>query len=92
MRRRLVAVSDIPELVELVDDGVTGAVFRTEDAASLAAALKRLAAMPDDERAAMRGRARQVYASTFTRAAMTERYNKVYADVVRTRTPFRIPA
>jgi len=82
----LVAVSDIPELAELVDDGMTGRLFDVDDPVSLARVLTRIASMSDADAAAMRGRARQVYGATFTEAAMVDRYDRVYQGLLRVRS------
>jgi glycosyltransferase involved in cell wall biosynthesis len=86
----LVAVSDSPELAELVDDGVTGCLFHVDDAASLARVLSKFAAMPAPAASAMRGRARQVYSATFTEGAMVARYGGVY-ERVRAGVAERVP-
>jgi glycosyltransferase involved in cell wall biosynthesis len=78
----LVAVSDIPELVELVDDGVTGSIFHLDDPESLARVLARFVSMPASETSAMRGRARQVYRATFTESAMLARWGQVLNSVM----------
>jgi glycosyltransferase involved in cell wall biosynthesis len=77
----LVAASDIPELAELVDDGMTGRLFDVEDPLSLARVLTRIAAMSEADASAMRCRARHVYSATFTEAAMVDRYDRVYRDL-----------
>jgi glycosyltransferase involved in cell wall biosynthesis len=79
----LVAVSDIPELAELVDDGMTGRLFDVDDPVSLARVLTRLASMSQADASAMRGRARQVYSAMFTEAAMVDRYDRVYRNLFR---------
>jgi glycosyltransferase involved in cell wall biosynthesis len=78
----LVAVSDIPELVELVTDGATGLVFQGDTPDSLAKALLRVSVMPFAERNAIRTRARRRFESAFTTAAMCARYDTFYKDVV----------
>jgi glycosyltransferase involved in cell wall biosynthesis len=82
----LVAVSDIPELAELVDDGMTGWLFDLDDPVSLARVLTRIASMSDADASAMRGRARQVYSATFTETAMVDRYDRVYRKLLRVRS------
>jgi glycosyltransferase involved in cell wall biosynthesis len=81
----LVAVSRIPELVELVDDGVTGMVFDANDAVALADTLAAIARTPADERAAMRRRARQVFLANFSATAMTRKYFSTYQGLGRDR-------
>jgi glycosyltransferase involved in cell wall biosynthesis len=77
----LVAVSDISELAELVDDGMTGRLFDVDDPVSLARVLARIASMSEADASAMRGRARQVYSATFTEAAMVDRYERLYRNL-----------
>jgi glycosyltransferase involved in cell wall biosynthesis len=79
----LVAVSDIPELAELVDDGRTGLRFAAGDAKALADALIRFAALSNVERRAIRTRARSIYEANFTVAQMTQSYELVYGEVLR---------
>ena len=74
----LVVVSDIPELKELVDDGVTGVTFAADDAGSLAGALARIAAMPEAEREAIRRRAGERHRTTFSTSAMVRNYLQLY--------------
>jgi glycosyltransferase involved in cell wall biosynthesis len=79
----LVAVSDIPELAELVDDGRTGLRFAAGDTRALADALIRFAALSNAERRGIRARARGVYEANFTVAQMTQSYELVYGEVLR---------
>lgn len=79
----LVATSDIPELVELVHDGMTGFHFRSDDAQALAETLARVARMSNSNRRAIRAAARSRYAAEFTLSRMVERYSQLYADVSR---------
>jgi len=70
----------LPELVELIEDGATGLLCGVDDAASLATALDRLAAMPDASRRAITNRARLVHAARFTTAGMVASYDDLYRD------------
>jgi glycosyltransferase involved in cell wall biosynthesis len=81
----LVAVSNIPELTELVDDGVTGFCFPSVDARSLANTLAEVAALPNSTRRAIRERARSRYASRFTVAAMVAGYGALYQGLATAR-------
>jgi len=76
----LVLASGIPELAELVEDGATGLQFAVDDAASLAAALDRLAALSPSARRAMTDRARFVQTSRFTTSAMSAHYADLYRE------------
>jgi glycosyltransferase involved in cell wall biosynthesis len=76
----LVAVSGIPELVELVEDGATGLQFRVDDVRSLAGVLDRLATMPDSTRRAITDRARLLQASRYTTAMMATQYADLYRE------------
>jgi glycosyltransferase involved in cell wall biosynthesis len=77
-RRVPVVASAIGGLPEQVEDGVTGYLAPPGDAAGLAEALRRLAALPESDRAAMGERARQRALSRFDveryYAAMTALY------------------
>jgi glycosyltransferase involved in cell wall biosynthesis len=77
----LVATSDIPELVELVDDGVTGFRFRSDDAQALSEMLARVACLSNSDRRAIRAAARGRYTSDFTLSRMVERYRELYTTL-----------
>jgi len=77
----LVATSDVPELVELVDNGVTGFRFRLDDAQSLADTLTRVACLSNSGRRAIRGAARDQYTANFTLTRMVERYGQLYGHL-----------
>lgn len=81
----LVAVSDVPELMELVDEG-TGFRFKTEDVAGLAGTVRRVAALPNSTRRSMRQRARSRYLDRFSMDVMASEYHGVYETLVSTRT------
>ena len=87
----LVLVSSIPELAELVADGATGLQFAADDAASLATALDRLAAMPEAARRAITGRARLTQASRFTTAVMANHYFDLYRESFEAQAPGAAP-
>jgi glycosyltransferase involved in cell wall biosynthesis len=78
----LVAVSDVPELLEHVEDGVTGLVFPADDAGALAAAITRVAALSPEQRLSMREAARARYLAHFTVSRMVERYAALYTALV----------
>jgi len=79
----LVAVSDIPELVELVADDGTGFVFADNDAESLARAIVQVAALPEAGRRRVCDAARSRYAADFTLDRMVDRYEALYKAMVR---------
>lgn len=81
----LVAVSDIPELVELVDDGM-GFRFKAGSATALADTLTTVTGLANSSRRAMRQRARAQYQSRFSVDAMAEEYATVYELLVNART------
>jgi glycosyltransferase involved in cell wall biosynthesis len=76
----LVAVSDIPELTELVVDGQTGLTFPARDAVALADTLRRMVAMPEGLRQTLRSQARAQY--THAPAAMARRYADLYTAAI----------
>ena len=76
----LVAVSDIPELTELVDDAL-GFRFPAGDAAGLAAALAAVARLPNHTRRTMRERMRSRYQARFTIEAMAHGYFDLYRSL-----------
>ena len=78
----LVAVSDIPELVELVDNGLLGFTFRSDDPQDLAGTLRTFSRLPASTRRLIRRRARARYGSRFTVAAMATGYLDVYQTLV----------
>jgi glycosyltransferase involved in cell wall biosynthesis len=77
----LVAVSDIPELVELVSPGSTGFTFRSDDAESLAALLGDVARLSNSSRRRVRETARLHYASHFALERMTDGYALLYRSL-----------
>ena len=80
----LVVVSDIPELTELVVDGHTGLTFPARDAVAFAETLRRLVAMPEVLREAMRSQAKAQHAHRHSTAAMAQKYEDLYAGALGT--------
>ena len=72
-----VAASDIPELVELVEDGRTGWLFPSEDAVALAEVLTRAACARGQARA-MAAHARARHRERFTVGHMVAGYMHEY--------------
>lgn len=81
----LVAVSDIPELVELVGDDM-GFRFRAGDAGALAETLTAIVSLPNSTRRTVRQRARAQYLSRFTVDSMASEYLAIYDAVVAERS------
>jgi L-malate glycosyltransferase len=78
----LVVVSDISELVEMVDDGLVGFTFRSDDADALAATLRNVAGLPASTRRVIRQRARARQTTRFTVGSMAEGYFDLYRVLV----------
>lgn len=76
-----VLVSAVPELVELVDDGVTGWTFEPDNAAALADAIAWTIRLDRRERHAVVTRARAAYETRFTLARMVDDYMAEYRRV-----------
>lgn len=76
-----VVASDIPALRELVRDGDTGCLFRSDDAAALASALDRALTLPAGQRAGMISKARELLHRRYTRGAMFDAHEVLYAAV-----------
>lgn len=76
-----VACSDAPPFDEIIEPGVTGAMFRSADAASLAATVSHLL---DDAglRQAMSKAAREEVMANYRIEAVTRRLEEMYLDVV----------
>lgn len=74
-----IIASRLGALAELVDDGVTGLHFRTNDAADLAAKVRWAVANPDRMRA-MGERARATYLRRYTPQANYERLIEIYTE------------
>lgn len=81
----LVAVSSIPELVELVSEG-TGFTFPGGSAAVLAEALLAVSELPNSTRRTVRQRARAQYQSRFAIDAMVREYVALYEGLCAGRT------
>jgi glycosyltransferase involved in cell wall biosynthesis len=73
----IVAVSDIPELTELVTDEL-GFRFPAGDPAALAATIATVAGLPNHTRRTIRERTRACYQARFTVEAMTREYLALY--------------
>jgi glycosyltransferase involved in cell wall biosynthesis len=82
----LVAVSDIPELTELVTDDL-GFRFPAGDASALAATLSTVAGLANHTRRTIRERTRARYHARFTVEAMTRDYLAIYSNVVTAPPP-----
>lgn len=74
-----VIVSDIPELAELVDDGVTGFLFDPHSPRALASAIWAAGRLTPAARARLAARVRRAYESRFTVAGMVAGYMHEYA-------------
>jgi glycosyltransferase involved in cell wall biosynthesis len=90
----LVCASDVPELRELVEEGITGVTFTAESADALAQALVTASRLPAPVRRAIRSRAQHRYGERHTPAAMFESYLTAYAAARRIHSgnPRRLPA
>jgi len=90
----LALVSDIPELAELVEHGVTGFQFRAGDAASLADRLTAIAQLAPQTRRAIQERAHLLYTERFNAPAMVAGYLRVYerSRTASVRAPGIVPA
>jgi glycosyltransferase involved in cell wall biosynthesis len=84
----LVAVSDIPELSELVGRP-RGFQFESGDATALARTLDRVSRLPDPTGREIRARARAWYRTHFTVEAMTGAYLDVYHSAMTSRASSR---
>jgi glycosyltransferase involved in cell wall biosynthesis len=68
---------------DIVEDGVTGLAFRSEDAAELGE--KILLLLGDDAARERMGRAAALRADEYDWRSVAERYNTIYSDVIRRR-------
>lgn len=66
----------------VVEDGQTGLIFPSRDAAALADAMERLMDRPE-ERRAMGRRARELYESSFTGEAFAQNTENIYLDILK---------
>lgn len=69
--------SDVPEIAEALDGGRCGYLFRSEDARSLATAVRAALAAPADVRAALRARFEDHYSSSRMFGAYARLYERV---------------
>jgi glycosyltransferase involved in cell wall biosynthesis len=74
-----VAASRLGAMAELVNDGVTGALFNAGDSADLARCVSQLTSLPVEEQLAMRRRARLAYERQFTPAHNYHRLLEIYS-------------
>lgn len=87
----LVAVSDIPELTDLVDDDV-GFRFAANNADQLATLLERISSLPNVVRRSTREHARLRYQQRFMLETMTREYFGLYAAIDRRAAGTRVRA
>jgi len=80
MGRPLIA-TDVPGCRELVDDGVNGFLCAARDSRSLAQAMKRFAALPEGERAAMGAASRRKAEERFDERIVVDAYLDALARV-----------
>jgi glycosyltransferase involved in cell wall biosynthesis len=80
MERPLIA-TDVPGCREVVEDGSNGYLCRVRDPASLAAAMKRLAELPDEDRLAMGQAARRQVQERFSEEFVIRTYLDVLAEL-----------
>jgi glycosyltransferase involved in cell wall biosynthesis len=80
MERPLIA-TDVPGCRELVEDGSNGYLCRVRDPASLAAAMKRLAELPDEDRLAMGQAARKQVQERFSEEFLIRSYLNVLSEL-----------
>jgi L-malate glycosyltransferase len=74
-------VTDLPELREAVEDGVTGLISGADDNA-LAEVVRRAVALPPETRVAMGGRARQRWERDYRVERMVSAYDAMYAEAL----------
>lgn len=87
---RPVVTTEVPGVLEVVEDGVTGLVVPPEDAPALAKAVLRLLENPEQAKAM--GRAgRQRVAAGFSLERMLDRMESVYQEVAATRAAAKEP-
>jgi glycosyltransferase involved in cell wall biosynthesis len=80
--RPLIA-TDVPGCREVVEDGVNGLLCTVRDPESLASAMKRLAEMPDEARAAMGAAARRRVEERFSERIVIHAYLAALGEVER---------
>jgi L-malate glycosyltransferase len=76
-----VVASAIPEIEDIVEDGVTGFLFDPSDPAALARALAAAHGLTREERDQLRARERAAYASRFSIDRMVQAYVAEYEDL-----------
>lgn len=74
--------TDVGGVRDIVEDGRTGFVVPPGDAAALAAAMARMAALPAEERAGMGAAARDRAAAEFELSAVVRRWVALYAELL----------
>jgi hypothetical protein len=84
MFSKAVVATDIGGMREIISDGVSGVLVQPDDAAGLAAALRRLIDAPEERGRIGRG-GREAYAASFTLDAMAENAERFYESIVRLR-------
>jgi glycosyltransferase involved in cell wall biosynthesis len=80
MERPLIA-TDVPGCREVVEDGSNGYLCRVRDPASLAAAMKRLAELPDEDRLAMGQASRKQVQERFSEEFLIRAYLNVLSEL-----------
>lgn len=80
MGRPLIA-TDVPGCREVVDDGSNGYLCRVQDAASLAEAMGRLAALSPEQRSAMGAASRRLVEQRFSETVVISAYLDALGDV-----------
>lgn len=88
-RGKVVITTAIGGLPEMVDDGVTGFIVPANDAASLGAAIARVFAMSETERARLGGAAREHALATFTRDRYFREMSAIYDTLLAGPLPAR---
>jgi glycosyltransferase involved in cell wall biosynthesis len=78
---RPIVATDVPGCREVVEHGVTGLLCEARSARSLAAALERMLALSEAERAEMGARGREKVAREFDEKAVVERYKGTIRDI-----------
>jgi glycosyltransferase involved in cell wall biosynthesis len=76
-RGRMVVASDVCDNARIIDDGVDGVLFASDDAEALARCLVLAAQMDPDRRREMTARARRKIVTDFSAARMVDGYEKL---------------
>jgi glycosyltransferase involved in cell wall biosynthesis len=74
--------TDVPGCRELIEDGVTGALCRVRDADSLAAAMERIARLPEARLSELGRAARRKVELEFGEQIVVDAYLEALAEVV----------